>query len=122
MVSFFFFNGGACALPPCLRGLVLMSQPCRPPVQVAVTVREAGPRTPTTSPTSFSQSKSGGAREGSASQPPSGDSSLSTWDYDYDYVQELIKVAPPALARLLSFEHLRYGSWQHSTEVAATIL
>ena len=28
-------------------------------------------------------------------------------DLDYDYVQELIKVAPPALARLLSFEHLR---------------
>lgn len=24
-----------------------------------------------------------------------------------DYVQELLKVAPPALARLLSFEHLR---------------
>lgn len=27
---------------------------------------------------------------------------------DFDYVQEVIKVAPPVLARLLSFEHLRY--------------
>lgn len=56
-------------------------------------------------------SAGGGRREGQAmsastdplSLPLSGECE----PLDYDYVQELIKVAPPALARLLSFEHLR---------------
>lgn len=47
----------------------------------------------------------------STSGPRSGQVSLSLSgereSFDYDYVQELIKVVPPALARLLSFEHLR---------------
>ncbi|CAN0259561.1 unnamed protein product [Ectocarpus sp. 6 AP-2014] len=37
---------------------------------------------------------------GGLAQPPSPSA-------DFDYVQEVIKVAPPVLARLLSFEHLR---------------
>ncbi|CAN0086048.1 unnamed protein product, partial [Ectocarpus sp. 4 AP-2014] len=37
---------------------------------------------------------------GELAQPPSSSA-------DFDYVQEVIKVAPPVLARLLSFEHLR---------------
>lgn len=51
-------------------------------------------------------SASTGGRRGqgvSASDPLSGECE----PFDYDFVQELIKVAPPAIARLLSFEHLR---------------
>ncbi|CAN0468373.1 unnamed protein product, partial [Ectocarpus sp. 12 AP-2014] len=39
-------------------------------------------------------------KRGGVAQPPSSSA-------DFDYVQEVIKVAPPVLARLLSFEHLR---------------
>jgi len=93
----FFFGqwgrGRAATLSPRLN----LHEPRRPQVEITAAVRKAEPRVPTPA--------SGGARGGSASQPLSSD--FSTWDYDY--VQELIKVAPPALARLLSFEHLRYG-------------
>lgn len=75
--------------------------PKRPPqVTTAATMRARAddPGTP-------SSAGGRGGQEISTSAAPSISGDCES--LDYDYVQELIKVAPPALARLLSFEHLR---------------